>query len=98
MKKVPAVFIVLLWFICLSCQTLTTYKLPPNTIKNIVGNQINLIDTAVPVANQTKLKTLPTITNNEPKIFFATTGKKEILENACGQFLNLQAECFLIDI
>lgn len=76
----------------------THYPLIKNTIQNIVGNQINLIDTAVPVANQTKLKTLPTITNNEPKIFFATTGKKEILENACGQFLNLQAECFLIDI
>jgi len=41
-KKVPAVFIVLLWFICLSCQSLTTYKLPPNTIKNIVvkGNRV----------------------------------------------------------
>jgi outer membrane protein insertion porin family len=41
-KKVSAVFIVLLWFICLSCQSLTTYKLPPNTIKNIVikGNRV----------------------------------------------------------
>lgn len=42
MKKVSALFIVLLWFICQSCQSLTTYKLPPNTIKNIVvkGNRV----------------------------------------------------------
>jgi outer membrane protein insertion porin family len=41
-KKVSALFIVLLWFICQSCQSLTTYKLPPNTIKNIVvkGNRV----------------------------------------------------------
>ena len=42
MKKVFAVIIVLLWFICQSCQSLTTYQLPPGTIKNIVvkGNKI----------------------------------------------------------
>lgn len=42
MKKVSSLFIVLLWFICQSCQSLTTYKLPPNTIKNIVvkGNRV----------------------------------------------------------
>ncbi len=42
MKKVSALFIVLLWFICQSCQSLTTYKLPSNTIKNIVvkGNRV----------------------------------------------------------
>jgi hypothetical protein len=41
-KKVSALFIVLLWFICQSCQSLTTYKLPSNTIKNIVvkGNRV----------------------------------------------------------
>lgn len=76
----------------------THYPLIKDTIQNIVGNQINLIDTAVPVAKQTKLKTMLNLSNNETKIFFATTGKKDILENACIKFLNIEPECFLIDI
>lgn len=42
MNKVSAVFIVLLWFICQSCQSLTNYQLPPNTIKKIIvkGNRV----------------------------------------------------------
>lgn len=41
MKKVTVVFIILLWFICQACQPLTTYRLPPSTIKNITiqGNK-----------------------------------------------------------
>ncbi|MEK6547654.1 MAG: BamA/TamA family outer membrane protein [Bacteroidota bacterium] len=42
MKKVSAVIVVLLWFVCLSCQSLTSYQLPPNTIRKITihGNKV----------------------------------------------------------
>lgn len=42
MKKVYAVLLTCLWFICNSCQSLTSYQLPSNTIQiiSIQGNKI----------------------------------------------------------
>ena len=56
MKKVTAVFIVLLWFICQACQPLTSYKLPPSTIKNITIHGNKRVSTEEIKANISGLK------------------------------------------
>ncbi len=56
MKKVPAVFITLLWFICQACQPLTSYKLPPSTIKKITISGNKKVSTEEIKANISGLK------------------------------------------
>jgi outer membrane protein insertion porin family len=55
-KKVTAVFFVLLWFICQACQPLTSYKLPPSTIKNITIHGNRRVSTEEIKANISGLK------------------------------------------
>ena len=56
MKKVYAVFVFSLWFICNSCQSLTSYQLPSNTVHKISVKGNKLTSTEDLKANISGLK------------------------------------------